>query len=407
MKNVLVVDANPSVLHGMQTAIQTHASGLDVVIAHNGMEAIEALSIYDVDVICVDAQMEAVEGYPLFTHMLLHHPAVPVIVMTDHDPAELAERIDGLGFIDYLHKPFDEQQAVDIVHMQVDARAQGYMAGMTLFGLLELLRLHNTTCVVDMQSHGREGLFAFINGELVDALCDKVIGAEAVHQLFVWQLTNMVVHNNEYHPVRTIATPLPQLLEEVIQRNRAGGDAAFVPEPALVGGALDGAGGAVTSSMVVKAPLVATATGGPAVGELVEDVEQLVGNDVQVLCARARTDIARGNWARAQTSITTALEQDSLCTDAYFLLAQWHEHQAEYEQAITAYRRAVFIDANFVPGILGMATAFKALGRRPDAQRCYRNALKQLAVMPPDVVIIEMDGATAAEVAIFVSHQLQ
>lgn len=53
-----------------------------------------------------------------------------------------------------------------------------------------------------------------------------------------------------------------------------------------------------------------------------------------------------------------------------------------------------------------MAAALRTLGRRPDAQRCYRNALKQLVGLSPDLVITELDGATAAEVAIFVSHQL-
>lgn len=130
-------------------------------------------------------------------------------------------------------------------------------------------------------------------------------------------------------------------------------------------------------------------------------------DDVQALCAHARADLARGNTERAHQAVGHALKYDPLCVEAYFVLAQLHEHQGEYEQAITAYRRAVFLDATCVPGIVGMAGGWKAIGRVDLAQRYYQHALKQLAQMPPNAKVAMADGATASELGAVLTAQLE
>lgn len=401
MKHVLVVDGDVSVLHAMQTTLPTYAEELSVLGAEHFAETVGLLHMQAADVVCVCLNMPGLEAFQLLTHMLVHSPTIPVIVMTGHDPSELAQRIDGLGFIDYLHKPLDYQQAADMINMQLDASAGGYVVGITLFGLLELLSLQRVTGVLEIAAGEHEGMLAFADGQLVAAMYDAAVGIDAVYQLFAAQITQIDLHEGTYDVVRTIYTPLAQVLDQVLQHTK-NGDGAFTPEPSM------GANGASTvlatpTTIVAQAPVVQAAPSD-------DHAEQSLasgGNDVQTLCARARADAARGNWERAHRSIAQALELDSLCMDAHYVLAQVYEQQGEYDQAITAYRRAVFLDASFVPGILGMATAFKSLGRRPDAQRCYRNALKQLAIMSPDTVIPEVNNSTAGELAIFVSHQLQ
>jgi chemotaxis protein methyltransferase CheR len=130
-------------------------------------------------------------------------------------------------------------------------------------------------------------------------------------------------------------------------------------------------------------------------------------DDVQALCVHARADLARGNTQRAHQAIEHVLKYDPLCVEAYLVLAQWHEHQGEYEQAVTAYRRAVFLDAACIPGIAGMAGGWKALGRVDLAQRYYQHALKQLAQMPPTAKVAMTDGVLVSELRAALTAQLE
>lgn len=69
--------------------------------------------------------------------------------------------------------------------------------------------------------------------------------------------------------------------------------------------------------------------------------------------------------------------------------------------------RAVFLDKRFVPGMLGLAQTWLALGRARDAQRSYTNAPAQLAQLPDDHVFPELENITAAQLAGDVSLFLQ
>lgn len=106
----------------------------------------------------------------------------------------------------------------------------------------------------------------------------------------------------------------------------------------------------------------------------------------------------RAEWASARQQCTLALAQDSLCIPAHYLLAQIHEHQGQLDAALAAYRRTVYLDRSFVPGMLGMANVWRLLGRTADAQRAYRNTLRYLATLPPTAAVHGIDGATVADV---------
>lgn len=115
----------------------------------------------------------------------------------------------------------------------------------------------------------------------------------------------------------------------------------------------------------------------------------------------------RAEWARARQQCMLALEQDALCIPGHYLLAQIHEHQAQLDAALAAYRRVLYLDRGFVPAMLGMANVWRRMGRVADAQRCYRNALKYLGELPPTTPIPEAEGATAEELTALTARQLE
>jgi chemotaxis protein methyltransferase CheR len=129
-------------------------------------------------------------------------------------------------------------------------------------------------------------------------------------------------------------------------------------------------------------------------------------NHPGALIELARLSADRGDWATAQRYCEQSLEGNPLSVEACYVLAQVYEHQEMLEEALSMYRRATYIDRNFVLGLLGMANVWRQMGLAAEARRGYRNVLKQLATIPFSAVVPGTDGATAHELMRFVKEQL-
>jgi chemotaxis protein methyltransferase CheR len=127
---------------------------------------------------------------------------------------------------------------------------------------------------------------------------------------------------------------------------------------------------------------------------------------IDSLLALGRLSADRGDWDEAKQFCQQVLDRDPLSIEASFILAQIYEHQNYLDAALTAYRRTTYIDRNFVPGILGMASIWRQMGRGSEAQRTYRNLLKYLSQLDTMAVIAGTDGATVSELITFVNQQL-
>jgi chemotaxis protein methyltransferase CheR len=113
--------------------------------------------------------------------------------------------------------------------------------------------------------------------------------------------------------------------------------------------------------------------------------------------AAAREYAERRQWAAAEQWIGRALEQTPLLAAAHALHALLLLEAGCIEAAITAARRGIYADPNYVAGHLLLAQLYRhgGDGRRADAaQRSACTLLRQYAV---DAVVPDTDGATAAQ----------
>ncbi len=139
---------------------------------------------------------------------------------------------------------------------------------------------------------------------------------------------------------------------------------------------------------------------------LLQDLLRLAPNHVRALVALGQLHADRAEWSIALQQCEQALAHDPLSIEAHFILAQVYEHQGELDAALAAYRRTVYLDRTFIAGMLGMANVWRQLGRPADAARGYRNVLKQLGSMAPHTLIPWTDGATARELAGWITRQI-
>jgi|GEM_PF-1123845 len=94
-----------------------HASGLDVVVAENGREALAKLEQHQVDLVLMDIQMPDMDGYEACRRIRANKAfsELPVIALTANAVAEDRERCLQQGMNDYLTKPIDPDLLVDVI----------------------------------------------------------------------------------------------------------------------------------------------------------------------------------------------------------------------------------------------------------------------------------------------------
>ena len=100
-----------------------------------------------------------------------------------------------------------------------DKSPDGYIVGFSLFGVLQLLRMERTSCLVYVEGgDGQVGTMAFANGVLLHAACGALCGEDAVFELLGWDDAQVSLREGDPGQPRTISKPLTELLIAAIYR---------------------------------------------------------------------------------------------------------------------------------------------------------------------------------------------
>ena len=115
-KQVLLVEdniANQLVATGMMSEL-----GLDVVVANNGIQALEQMASKNFDMVFMDCQMPEMDGYEA-TRIIRDQDAyksIPIIALTANVMASDREKCIQSGMDDFMGKPFKLSQMVAMLH---------------------------------------------------------------------------------------------------------------------------------------------------------------------------------------------------------------------------------------------------------------------------------------------------
>ncbi|MDQ5848898.1 MAG: nitrogen regulation protein NR(I) [Pseudomonadota bacterium] len=113
MKPVWIVDDDRSIRWVMEKALSRE--GIAFNSFASAQDALDALSGGAPEVLVSDIRMPGLSGLELLNEVRQRHPAVPVIVMTAYSDLDSAVAAFQGGAYEYLPKPFDVDQAVDLI----------------------------------------------------------------------------------------------------------------------------------------------------------------------------------------------------------------------------------------------------------------------------------------------------
>lgn len=131
--NVWVVDDDQSVRWVLEKAL--HQAEMDCRSFERAEHLLEAIEHGEPDVLITDVRMPGMSGIALLERLRTTSPNLPIIVITAHSDLESAVAAYKGGAFEYLPKPFDIDEAVELVRKaarqsggtstQVEAGAQG------------------------------------------------------------------------------------------------------------------------------------------------------------------------------------------------------------------------------------------------------------------------------------------
>ncbi len=111
---VLVIDDDNSIRWVLTEALEDE--GFSVTAAANAQDARKLLEQHPFSVVLSDIRMPGDDGLVLLKELKQTHGDLPVIIMTAHSDLESAVNAYEYGAFDYLPKPFDVDQAIELVN---------------------------------------------------------------------------------------------------------------------------------------------------------------------------------------------------------------------------------------------------------------------------------------------------
>lgn len=130
-ETVWIIDDDKSIRWVVEKALQK----ADIVTRSfsGAAELLNALQDYLPDALITDIRMPDMDGLELLDKIQLSHPNLPVIVMTAHSDLESAVSAFHGGAFEYLPKPFDIKEVVDLAHRACIHSRQQQAVGANLF----------------------------------------------------------------------------------------------------------------------------------------------------------------------------------------------------------------------------------------------------------------------------------
>jgi len=130
MEKVWVVDDDRSIRWVLEKALK--GASMDVRTFENADSALRSLDRDHPDVIISDIRMPGMDGFEFLQNVHTRNPDLPVIIITAHSDLDSAVSAYQGGAFEYLPKPFDVDEAVELTRRAIDLSRSSEVAGSSM-----------------------------------------------------------------------------------------------------------------------------------------------------------------------------------------------------------------------------------------------------------------------------------
>ena len=119
--HIWIIDDDDSIRWVLQKALE--GAGFNVTSFDNANTILQKLKSESPDAIITDVRMPGIDGLELLSQLSTDHPELPVIIMTAHTDLDSAVSAYKGGAFEYLPKPFDIDDAVEVAQRACNRKA--------------------------------------------------------------------------------------------------------------------------------------------------------------------------------------------------------------------------------------------------------------------------------------------
>jgi CheY-like chemotaxis protein len=195
--NILIADDEKLFLKSLRDGLRPFAKkhNFRILTAENGRKAMEVLEKEEVLVLITDIKMPEIDGLKLISHAMIHHPALPVVVMTAYGSPQINRIAKENGVLRYLEKPIDFNEILKVILELLPRGKRRRIQGVTLPTFLQLLELEKSTCTLAVTNDDSRGFFFIRDGQLVEASAGELKGREAALAILDWNIRQIEVED--------------------------------------------------------------------------------------------------------------------------------------------------------------------------------------------------------------------
>jgi CheY-like chemotaxis protein len=118
-KRILIADDDPVILRLIQVNLELE--GYEVLTANNGQEAVDVATAELPDLVILDIMMPRLDGYQACQKLKegATTASLPVIFLSAKAQQGDIEKGKSFGVVDYLTKPFDPSELLEVVERHI------------------------------------------------------------------------------------------------------------------------------------------------------------------------------------------------------------------------------------------------------------------------------------------------
>jgi len=220
MEKVLIVDDDIMLQKFLEKRMKRHATKFETIHAFNGKEAIEILKKRYISLLVTDVVMPQLDGLALLTYIHNNYPQIQCIVMTGSRSQLVKKKLQNGNIFRLFHKPFHFDALTQAILQALDQDVpEGVLKGISVSSFLQMIEMEEKTCLFEVKSPGKKGVFYFQEGILFDAAYGKLKGDEAALEIIGMKNAEISFKRAPMGKLnQNIKKPLTALIMEVMRR---------------------------------------------------------------------------------------------------------------------------------------------------------------------------------------------
>lgn len=149
-QKILVIDDDPAITALVESLLKSE--GFIVSAVNSGFEGIEQVEINDFDLILLDQRMPGLDGMATFLAIQKIKNEIPVIFITGEQEPSMVTKVLDIGALDYIKKPFQPQELIARVRLQLKLRNLQNELKAANAKLQDLVEIDDLTGLYNMRS---------------------------------------------------------------------------------------------------------------------------------------------------------------------------------------------------------------------------------------------------------------